>query len=158
MENETGHIDEIDRHMLRILQGDGRISVASLADQVGISEAPCWRRLKRLQSTGYITGFNATASRRKLGYDVHAFVHVKFSTHDMVLAQEFEKRVMDLSEVLTCHNVTGEVDYILQVIAEDLDAYGAFTVVLRNLPGVTAIHSSLSLREIKSSHAIPVNG
>jgi DNA-binding Lrp family transcriptional regulator len=149
-------LDDVDRRILAEIQRDGRLTNATLADRVNLSEAPCWRRLRRLETEGYIDGYRALVDRRRAGLGVHAFVHIKFSTHDIDLAGQFERQVKDLAWVLTCHNITGEVDYILQVVAPDLDAYGAFTVVLRNLPGVTAIHSSLALRSVKNTTELPL--
>ena len=156
MSNNLHVIDEIDANLLDELQNEGRISNAALAERIGLSEAPCWRRLKRLESEGIIEGYRAILNRKLLGLGVHAFVHVRVSSHEIDLAGRFEEKVREFDCVLSCHNVTGEVDYILQIVARDLEAYGAFTVVLRNLPGVTAIQSSLCLREIKSTTAVPV--
>jgi Lrp/AsnC family leucine-responsive transcriptional regulator len=152
----SDRIDELDRALLERLQADGRASNSRLAEEVGLSETPCWRRVKRLESDGIISGYTANLDRRKLGLGVFAFVEVKFSTHDTELSMEFEKAVDSIPQILTCHNVAGDVDYILQVVARDLDDYGRFTAVLRNLPGVTAIHSILSLREVKKFTGLPL--
>jgi len=149
--------DSLDRAILERLQTDGRVSNSRLAEDIGLSETPCWRRIKRLESDGVITSYCANLDRRKLGLGVFAFVEVKFSTHDMHLSLEFERALESLPQILNCHNVTGEVDYILQVVAKDLDDYGKFTSVLRNLPGVTAIHSILSLREVKRFSGLPLD-
>lgn len=132
------------------------MSNSKLAEEVGLSETPCWRRIKRLEAEGFIANYSANLDRRRLGLGVLAFVEVRFSTHDIDLAREFESAVNRLPQILSCHNVTGEVDYILQVVASDLDDYGRFTAVLRHLPGVTAIHSILSLREVKKFAGFPV--
>lgn len=149
-------LDDVDIRILAILQREGRIANASLASKVGVSEAPCWRRVKRLQSLGLIKGYHADLDRRRLGLDVFAIVHVRFSTHDLSLAGEFEKKISAIPEVLSCHNVTGEVDYILTVVSHNLDEYSKFTTELRHIPGVAAIHSSLSLREVKSTNRLPL--
>lgn len=154
--SSDGMIDDTDRKILRLLQLDGRMSVAALADQLGLSEAPCWRRVKRLMATGYIENTVARLNRRQLGYGVLAFVFVKFATHDVEMARQFEQSVNGIESILSCHNVTGEADYILQVVAKDLDDYGEFTMILRNLPGVTAINSALTLRETKLNGPLPV--
>jgi DNA-binding Lrp family transcriptional regulator len=155
-EASTERLDELDRSLLERLQVDGRASNSRLAEEVGLSETPCWRRIRRLETEGIIAGYSANLDRRKLGLGVLAFVEVKFSTHDTDLAREFESALDNIPQILTCHNVTGEVDYILQVVAKDLDDYGRFTAVLRNLPGVTAIHSLLSLREVKRFVGLPL--
>ncbi|HNI82767.1 MAG TPA: Lrp/AsnC family transcriptional regulator [Rhodocyclaceae bacterium] len=154
----SGHgLDEVDRTVLRLLQGDGRMSNARLAETLSLSETPCWRRLRRLEAEGFIEGYQARLSRRKLGYGVLAFVQVTLGDHAGEAPLQFERQVSGLPQILSCHNVTGDCDYLLQVVAEDLDAYGLFVRDrLRTLPGVTAIRSSLSLREVKASSALPV--
>lgn len=150
-------LDATDRAILRALQADGRLSNARLSEQLALSETPCWRRLKRLEADGFIEGYQARLSRKKLGYGVVAFVQVTLGNHAGEAPLLFEQRVADMPEILSCHNVTGDCDYLMQIVAEDLDAYGAFVRErLRKLPGVTSIQSNLSLRDVKSSTALPV--
>jgi DNA-binding Lrp family transcriptional regulator len=150
-------LDSTDIAILRALQQDGRLTNARLAEQVALSETPCWRRLKRLEADGYIGAYRADLNRRKLGFGVVAFVQITLGDHAGDAPLQFEQRVAAMPEVLSCHNVTGESDYLLQVVAADLDTYGVFVRdTLRRLPGVSAIRSNLSLREIKSSHALPL--
>ena len=150
-------LDSTDIAILRALQQDGRLTNARLAEQVALSETPCWRRLKRLEADGYIDAYRADLNRRKLGFGVVAFVQITLGDHAGDAPLQFEQRVAAMPEVLSCQNVTGESDYLLQVVAADLDTYGVFVRdTLRRLPGVSAIRSNLSLREIKSSHALPL--
>lgn len=150
-------LDSTDIAILRALQRDGRLTNARLAEQVALSETPCWRRLKRLEADGYIAAYRAELNRRKLGYGVVAFVQITLGDHAGDAPLQFEQRVAAMPEVLFCHNVTGESDYLLQVVAADLDAYGMFVRdTLRRLPGVSAIRSNLSLREIKADHSLPL--
>lgn len=150
-------LDDTDRSILRELQADGRLSNAKLSEKLALSETPCWRRLKRLEAEGFIEGYQANLSRKKLGYGVIAFVQVTLGNHAGETPLLFEKLVAAMPEILSCHNVTGDCDYMMQVVSEDLDAYGAFVRdQLRKLPGVASIRSNLSLREVKSSTALPV--
>jgi DNA-binding Lrp family transcriptional regulator len=155
-ENISDLLDDLDYRILARLQEDGRVSNSRLAEEVGLTETPCWRRVRRLENERWILGYRAELDRKRLGFGVVAFVEIKFSTHDLESSKAFESAVQDLDRVLTCYNVTGDEDYVLQVIAKDLDDYGRFTRVLRNLPGVTAIRSSLSLREVKVTHSVPL--
>nr|WP_269203811.1 Lrp/AsnC family transcriptional regulator [Chromobacterium paludis] len=140
-----------------LLQQDGRLSNAKLAEQVSLSETPCWRRLKRLEGEGYIEGYRAVLNRKKLGYGVLAFVQVGFGSHTGDAPLRFEEMLQAIPQVLSCHNLTGECDYLLQVVAEDLEAFGVFVRdVLRELPGVSSIRSSLSLREVKTPSRLPL--
>ncbi|HJW25927.1 MAG TPA: Lrp/AsnC family transcriptional regulator [Rhodocyclaceae bacterium] len=150
-------LDETDLGILRALQADGRLSNARLSEKLALSETPCWRRLKRLESEGFIEGYQANLNRKKLGYGVVAFAQVTLGNHAGETPLLFEKLVADMPEILACHNVTGDCDYMMQIVAEDLDAYGAFVRDrLRKLPGVTSIQSNLSLRDVKSSSALPI--
>jgi len=149
-------LDNLDRAILAVLTRDGRIPVAKLAERVGLSETPCTRRLKRLEQDGYITGYRATLSRRAMGLGVLAFAQVRFSVHDRTLADRFEREVLAIDRVISCHNISGTADYLLKIVATDLDEYGDFMRdVLRTLPGVTSVESMLSLREVKPDDGLP---
>lgn len=155
--NPSGELDEVDRTILRLLQQDGTLSNAKLAERLSLSVTPCWRRIRRLEEDGYIDGYQANLNRRRLGFGVLAFVHLSFDIHNNDSSNRFETSVLGFAEVLSCHKITGKADFLLQVVAADLDAYGTFVEeVLRVLPGVTAIHSTLALREIKASSRLPV--
>ncbi|WP_422373979.1 Lrp/AsnC family transcriptional regulator [Roseibium sp.] len=150
-------IDRIDADILSRLQSDGRLSNARLAEQVSLSETPCWRRLKRLEETGVIEGYQAVVNRRALGLGVMAFVQLTCSEHDEETTAEFQNAIEASPQVLSCHNTTGDADFLLQVVASDLDDYSRFVEkVIRRLPGVTSIRSNLSLRELKSSNRLPI--
>lgn len=150
-------LDRTDLAILRELQADGRLSNAKLSEKLSLSETPCWRRLKRLEADGFIEGYQAKLSRKKLGYGVVAFVQVTLGNHAGEAPLQFERHVASMPEILSCHNVTGDCDYMLQIVASDLDAYGVFIRdQLRKLPGLTSIRSNLSLRDVKSSTALPV--
>ncbi|RQR52910.1 Lrp/AsnC family transcriptional regulator [Burkholderia sp. Bp9125] len=150
-------LDKTDRAILAAVQRDGRMPIARLADSVGLSETPCARRLKRLESDGYIERYRAQLSRKALGFGVVAFVLVRFAVHDREVANRFEREVLAIERILSCHNVSGTADYLLQVVAHDLDDYGTFLrESLRVLPGVTSIESALSLREVKRESGLPL--
>ena len=150
-------IDRIDRAMLAALQQDGRMPVAKLAERVGLSETPCARRLKRLESEGYIDGYRAVLSRKALQLGVVAFAQVRFSVHDRALSDRFEREIQGIPRIVSCHNISGTAHYLLQIIARDLDEYGVFMRdILRTLPGVTAVESMLSLRDVKRDSGLPV--
>jgi Lrp/AsnC family transcriptional regulator, leucine-responsive regulatory protein len=150
-------LDRIDRAMLAAVQLDGRISNAKLAQSVGLSETPCARRLKRLEADGYIEAYRAALSRPALGLGVIAFAQVRFAVHDRSLSDRFEREIMAIPRIVSCHNVSGSADFLLQIVARDLDDYGIFMRdVLRTLPGVTAVESMLSLREVKKNTGLPL--
>ena len=150
--------DKADLSILAQLQTDGRLSNAKLASAVAISEAACWRRVRALEKSGHIQGYQANLDRRKLGFGVMAFVQLTYIEHDTQTTEAFERIMLDSDNVLTCHNTTGQADYLLQVVAKDLDDYSRFIdQVLRKLKGVSAIQSNISLKEVKSSSRLPLN-
>lgn len=149
--------DRVDLSILSHLQKDGRLTNSRLAQELSLSETPCWRRLKALEEEGYIEGYQANLNRRKLGFGVLAFVQLTCVKHDIETTRKFENIIQSSANVLSCHNITGDSDFMLQVVAKDLDDYSYFVEkVLRSLPGVTVISSSISLRELKSSTALPL--
>lgn len=152
-------LDKTDIAILAILQKDGAISAAQVAERVSLSVTPCWRRMKRLEREGFVTGYQANLSRRKVGLDVLAFVEVSFVQASDPMASKFETRMLAEQAVLTCHKITGRADYLLQVVAQDLDAYNHFVeTVLRTVKGVGVIHSSLAMHEIKATSRLPLVG
>lgn len=150
-------LDDFDIKILGVLQQDGRISNVKLAKQLSISEAPCWRRLQRLKKSGMIEGYQAVLNRRKLGFGVLSFIQIKFVQHDEELTKSFATMINDCPEVMSCHNITGEADFLLIVVARNLDEYAEFIdQKLRKIPGITDITSNISLRELKSSYKLPL--
>jgi Lrp/AsnC family leucine-responsive transcriptional regulator len=145
-------MDETDLKMLRILQDEGRLSNSELAERVSLSASPCWKRLKRLEAAGVIRGYQAILDRHILGLGIVAFVSILLDNHTEMTCRTFESGVLAMPEVIACHNITGQHDYLLQVLAEDMESYSAFVLNrLRTLPGVKEMHSSFSLLELKSS-------
>lgn len=150
-------LDGVDRTLLGLLQEDGTLSSAALGERLAMSVTPCWRRRKRLEELGIIRDYQANLDRRKLGYDVLAFAQVRFGNVSDNAPDEFERAILGLPQVLTCHKVTGEADYMLTVVATDLESYGRFVEdVLRRQPGIASIQSSLALRELKAVTRLPV--
>ncbi|TKC92566.1 Lrp/AsnC family transcriptional regulator [Trinickia terrae] len=150
-------MDTVDRSMLRLLQDDGSLSNAALGEQLSLSVTPCWRRRKHLEDEGVITGYQANIDRRAVGLNLLAFVQIRINIHSDKTADNFEAVIRNRPEVLSCHKITGDADYILQVVAADLDAYGEFVErVLRRQAGIASIQSNLALREVKFSSRIPI--
>ncbi|TXH35332.1 MAG: Lrp/AsnC family transcriptional regulator [Rhodospirillaceae bacterium] len=150
-------LDDQDIRILAALQADGRLTNNDLAERVGLSPSPCWRRVKRLEEEGIIRGYQAMFDQRRLGLGVTVFVNVSIHSQDTKAHQAFEKAVINLPEVVGCHILAGQHDFLLQVVAEDLDAYGEFALqVLGKLPGVREIHSSFALKEVKPPLQLPL--
>ncbi|ACI54741.1 transcriptional regulator [Rhizobium leguminosarum bv. trifolii WSM597] len=152
MEFEPGDI-----RILKALQSEGRLTNQELAERVGMSTSPCWRRVKRLEEAGVIRGYQALVDRRAVGLGVLAFVRVQIDTHSHDEAQRFEREVGELEAVIACYSVAGEADFLLQVVAADLDNYAEFAMtVIRRLPGIKEMHTMFVLKDIKASTILPV--
>ncbi|MBT0961159.1 Lrp/AsnC family transcriptional regulator [Denitromonas iodatirespirans] len=150
-------MDKVDAKILSALQDDARMTVAELSERVALTSSPCWRRVKALEETGVIRGYHAELDPRRLGYDVTAFVNVMLENHRADLGDSFEIAVQGIPQVVACHNVSGRYDFMLEVVAPDLEAFGEFARnVLRTLPGVKEIYSSFSLKSIKRTRSIPI--
>ncbi|MPW20475.1 MULTISPECIES: Lrp/AsnC family transcriptional regulator [Paraburkholderia] len=150
-------LDRVDAEIVQRLQMDGRLSNTKLAEELHLSDASCWRRLRRLEEQGVIQGYEAIVNRRKVGCGVVAFVQIVCTQHGDEVTAAFERAILACPQVLACHNTTGEADFLLQVVARDLDDYSRFVErVLRKLPGVSSIRSNLSLRELKETHQLPI--
>ena len=143
-------LDQTDLKLLSALQRDARQTTADLAAAVNLSTSPCWRRIKRLEDEGVIEGYRAVLHRRALGWGVLVFVTVSIDDHSEEEARAFEKAVAALPEIVACWSVAGSADFLLQVVAEDLDTYADFAMTtIRRLPGIKAMQSTFTLKEVK---------
>lgn len=150
-------IDRYEANILSLLQGDGRITNQALAEQVGLSPAPCWRRLKSLEESGVIRRYAAILEPQKVGIGFCVFAHVTITRHSEGIVDEFERAVKDRPEILECYSTMGSADYLLKIMVADVSAYDAFLHdCLFVLPGVRTVESFASLREIKYDTALPV--
>lgn len=150
-------LDRIDLKILDALQKDGRLTNAELADKVGLSLSPCWRRLKRLEESGVIEGYQAVLDRRALGLGVTAFVRVDIERHTPAAERRFEDAIADLPEIVSCHVISGEGAFMLMVMTESLESFSQFALnTLMALPGVKDTQTSFSLKEVKKSSYLPL--
>jgi len=152
-------LDETDRQLLRALQGNARLTTSDLAQLTGLSQSPCWRRIRRLEELGLIEGYHARLQRRKLGYGVVAFVSISIDFQNEQRSAEFVQAVLAIPEVVMFHGVTGAADFLLMVVAPDLDAYSALLQRrLHRLPGVRQVQTSFSLEEFRGFESLPIPG
>jgi Lrp/AsnC family leucine-responsive transcriptional regulator len=158
-ENASLGLDALDSRILAALQEDGRLSNVELAERIGLSPSPCLRRVKRLEEEGYIAGYKARVDRRRLGLGMTIFVGVKVDGHRDANASACQDAVRTLPEVVACHMVSGEADFLLEVVVADLTAYDAFlSRTLLAMPMVRDIRSNFAIRTVKSDGAVPVTG
>jgi Lrp/AsnC family transcriptional regulator len=150
-------LDEVDLRILDVLQSNACLSTNELAEQVGLSQSPCWRRLARLREAGYIRDQVTRLDRRKLGFNTLVFAHVKLSAHGRANLEEFADAIRRFPEVVECHAIMGSFDFLLRIVARDMDAYEQFVFgKLSRLPSVQEINSTSALSEIKSTTALPI--
>jgi Lrp/AsnC family leucine-responsive transcriptional regulator len=150
-------LDALDRDILRHLQADGRLTNVELAKRVRLSPSPCLRRVKSLEERGYIRGYTALLDRARVGRALHVVVMVSLTSQRQETLEAFEHAVEALDDVLECHLVAGESDYLLTVAAGDLDAYQRFfSRRLGELPGVASLRTLISMKTVKSTTALPV--
>lgn len=150
-------MDRYDRQILTALQSEGRISWSELAEQIHLSPSAAQRRVAALMESGVITGFKATLDARQLGYKVHAQVEVNIERSNKDLAEKFRQHVIATPEVLSCYMVSGSVDYVLEVVATDLDSYARFIEKqILEIDGVKDASSTIFLRTIKQPAGLPV--
>ena len=148
----------IDRRIVTELQTNARLSNIELAEKVGLSPSPCLRRVKRLERDGYIDGYRASLARDRIGLGLSVFLGVKISAHANEEAQRFEKVVVEMPEVVACHLVSGEADYILEVVVPDLEDYQRFLVgKLLNLPIVREVRSNIAIQTLKAGAPLPLS-
>lgn len=149
-------MDKIDRHILEVLQNEGRISIADLADQVGLSPSPCARRLKRLEDENYIEDYQANLNKDQVGIAMTFFVEVSLNRHQEETIEVFESALLDMDEVINAHIVSGRYDYLLEVVSKNLAGYEAFTNKLHRIKSVKDIHTHLAVRKIAAKRTLPI--
>jgi Lrp/AsnC family transcriptional regulator, leucine-responsive regulatory protein len=150
-------LDAIDRRIIAELQTDARLSNVDLAVRVGLSPSPCLRRVKRLESKGYIEGYRAALRRERVGLSFSVFIEVKIDGHANQRALKFEKTISAMPEVIACHLVSGEADYLLEVVVPDLEHYQRFLVgKLLNLPIVRQVRSNIAIQTLKAGAPLPL--
>ncbi|HEY0197348.1 MAG TPA: Lrp/AsnC family transcriptional regulator [Rhodanobacter sp.] len=150
-------LDRTDLRILAVLQGEGRITNADLAERVSLSPSACLRRLQRLESDRIITGYAAQIDPEAIGLGLQAFVRVQLTKHESAAIEDFVARVNDWDEVVACHALTGDMDYLLHVHVADLKDFSRFLLDhLLNAAGVADVNSSFVLRTVKRSLSLPL--
>jgi len=151
-------LDAIDRRILARLQENGRVSNVELANDVGISSSPCWRRVRELEKRGVISGYVALVDAAAVGLPVSVFVQVTLERQIEAALETFEAAVKERPEVMECYLMTGDADYLLRVVVSDLPTYEAFLKDhLTRIPGIANIKSSFALNQVKYRTSLPLS-
>lgn len=149
-------LDDLDRLMLDVLQREAQLSNVELSRKVNLSPPAIHARIKRLWKDGIIDRQVVILDQAKLGFDLLCFIHVGTSGHQVEQLKAFEETVKSIKEVLECHHLTGEYDYLLKVIVKDRQGLQKFVRKLNSLPCVSRIQTSVTLEEVKYSTALPL--
>jgi Lrp/AsnC family transcriptional regulator len=150
-------LDKIDLAILRVMQEDASQSAAEIADAVGLSQSPCWRRIQRLKEEGYISKIVAVLDRRKLNLPTQLFVQVKVLRNDQASLAQFTEAIRSFQEVLECHVILGVYDFLLRVVVRDMEAYEKFYFgKLSGVPNIREVNSFVAALEVKSTTSLPL--
>lgn len=151
-------LDKIDRKILQKLQDEGRITNVELAKEAGISAPPCLRRMRALEEAGYIKGYHARVDPSVLGYSVTVYAQVKLTSQSEKDMNEFDDWVRSLPKIREAHMLTGDVDYLLKVVAKDWDDYQHFiNKEITQIANVESVKSALTVKSVKEDAGVPID-
>jgi len=150
-------LDRIDRRILECLQRDAGLSTADIAERVGLSTTPCWRRIQNLEKSGVLRRRVALLDRERLNLGVDVFVSLRISRHDEEWLEQFTRAVDAFPEVVEFYRMSGDVDYLMRVVVSDIKAYDAFYKRLIRHTGIADVSSSFAMERIKYTTALPLD-
>ncbi len=157
MDKKSLNLDKIDCAILELLQEDSVQTTKELASQLNLTTTPVFERVKRLEREGYIENYTALLNRKKIGLPMLVFCDVSLKAHNRGYLLQFEEQIAELPEVIECHHVAGAYDYLLKVVARDIDGYQLFIKEkLANLDNIGQVQSHIVMTEVKNSTIIPV--
>lgn len=149
--------DPIDRKILNLLQENGKITNAQLSIEVGLSPAPTLERVKKLEKNGVIESYHANLNKQEIGLGVTTFVHVALISHRKGVVDSFVKQIVEIPEVVECHHITGQGDFILKVVSKDISSYQRLLVeVINEIPEIDNTQSTVILSTFKESRVMPI--
>lgn len=150
-------LSSIDKKILELLQEDSSLTNTEIADKVGLSTAPCWRRIKKLEDAGFISKRIALLNAEKLGLNIVAFANVKLSHHRDNALEDFEELIVVYAEVTECYTISGSMDYILRIVTTDMQAYENFLrQKLLKMDMVNEVHTQFAVTQVKYTPALPL--
>ena len=149
-------LDSVDRRILAALQSDATLSIADLAERVGLSQTPCWKRIKRLEGAGVITGRVALLDRMQLGVGTTVFVSVRTSQHDEDWLLQFAEAIRAIPEVTEFYRMSGDVDYLLKIVCRDIADYDRIYKAMIRAARLSDVSSSFAMEQIKYTTEVPL--
>lgn len=155
--SKSPELDELDRKILRTLQESADYSMAELGDRVGLSHTPCWRRIKRLEAEGVITGKVTLLDPKKLDLSVCVYAYITVNSHDEELLVAFEEAVQAVPTIVECYSTSGDKDYVLRVVVNSVEHYEQILKkTLVHLPNVASVNSNFALKQVKYTSRLPI--
>jgi Lrp/AsnC family transcriptional regulator len=151
-------LDKTDRKILELLQSDATLNIAQLAERIGLSTTPCWKRVKRLEEEGYIVKRVALIDRAKVGLKVTIFVSIKTNEHDPAWLENFARVAASFPEIVELYRMSGDVDYLMKVVVADVEGYDRFYKRLIKAVKLTDVSSAFAMEQIKYSTELPLGG
>jgi Lrp/AsnC family transcriptional regulator len=150
-------LNQVDRQILSLIQRDASLSTAEVADQVGLSQSPCWRRISRLEEEGYIQAKVALLDPKRLGFDMIVYAHVKLSDHSRNKLAKFEELILSYDEVTECYTMAGTMDFMLRIVSKGIEGYEHFVRdKILSLDFVQEVHSNVTMTCVKRTTALPL--
>lgn len=150
-------MDSIDREIVRLLQEDGGLSAREIADRVGLTATPCWRRIQNLEKSGVITGRVALVDPIKVNLGVTALVQIRTNAHSRTWLERFQSGIAELPEIVEAYRTSGEIDYVLKVVVPDISAYDGFYKRLIELVDLYDVRTVFVMEEMKKTTALPLD-
>jgi Lrp/AsnC family transcriptional regulator len=150
-------MDETDRRILRALQGDPTLSMQSLAERIGLSHTPCWRRLKRLEQDHILATHTIVVNQDRVGLPITVFANLKLTKHDEATLEALEQSVLADDHIVECFSIAGSSDFVCRIVVESIAAYEIFLKkTLLHLPGVSEVNSQVALKRVKLTTRLPL--
>lgn len=157
MEKYSTMIDSTDRSIMRLLHNNSKLTIKEIANKLGLTATPIFERIKRLEKDGYITSYKAVIDRKKIGFPLLVFCNISLNQHEASFISKFEKDIQDLPEVIECYHIGGMFDYLLKVVARDMDSYQFFVAKkLASIENIRQVQSAFVMTEVKSNVNLPI--
>jgi Lrp/AsnC family transcriptional regulator len=155
--SKNNELDATDLAILRLIQADASLSLGDIAKEVGLTQTPCWKRIRRMEQTGIITGRVTLVNAEKLGLGISVFVAIETGDHSADWIESFAKTVADMPEIVECWRLGGDVDYLLRVVVSDMTAYdGFYRKLTARVSSLRKVTSRFAMECVKSTTALPI--
>ena len=155
--SKTNELDATDLAILRLIQADASLSLGDIAKEVGLTQTPCWKRIRRMEETGIITGRVTLVNAEKLGLGISVFVAIETGDHSADWIESFAKTAADMPEIVECWRLGGDVDYLLRVVVSDMTAYdGFYRKLTARVSSLRKVTSRFAMECVKSTTALPI--